>query len=272
MFSASVHYALIDVVAKDSSLTVQEAHKAVTKKGLSVSLPNFYKIVARMIDEQILSKREGKLRMHRLFLRNMKDIIQACAESEVAPADLQIAEGGQKVREAKSLYELHSIRSELLAQMSAGAKTQNAYHYTSHPYYLLGLPEQEKLQMEDLAGAFEKSYLLIGNESVLDRYACQLLARELYNITCASDVAFPSQGYFLDIIGDYMLECMLPKSVSDIFALIFTTVVREDGYKKEGFLQLMKMKLPCSLKVIYSAAHAKKLRLKIARQFEGKAL
>lgn len=56
MFRASIPYAVIGVVAKQKDHSIQSLHKYLMEKGVTISLPNFYKIIAHMIDDQILVK------------------------------------------------------------------------------------------------------------------------------------------------------------------------------------------------------------------------
>gem|GEM_PF-4090672 len=159
------------------------------------------------------------------------------------------------------------IRTDILGQLVKMYNSIPTYHYMSHPYHLLSTPLKEQTNLEDLATKGHQSLLLIGNNTFLDRYASQQLSAELYQTKCITDPAFPEEGYTVDIIGDYIVECMFPKSITDHFALFFQTILGIEGYKKELFCQVLKMKAPCMLKVIHSPEHAKKMKMKIERHF-----
>lgn len=119
--------------------------------------------------------------------------------------------------------------------------------------------------MEDLASSKEKSQILIGNISFLDKYGASLLSPQKFTAQCKENNLFPEEGYCVDIIGDYIIECTLPRHISEHFNLFFTTIMGVEGYKKDLFCQVLKMKASCSLKLIYSPEHAQKMRLKIKK-------
>jgi hypothetical protein len=67
---------------------------------------------------------------------------------------------------------------------------------------------------------------LVGNDCLSDRIGKQRY-RERAGIEtpCSTNHTFPREGYVLNIIGDYMIECILPKELSDAYHDLF---VRED--------------------------------------------
>lgn len=68
MFRICIEYTIIGCLAEEKDLTIQELYKRVGAKKIKVSLPNFYKIIARMVDSQILVKNNGKLQIHAMYL------------------------------------------------------------------------------------------------------------------------------------------------------------------------------------------------------------
>lgn len=131
----------------------------------------------------------------------------------------------------------------------------------------MSTPLKEQTNMEDLAQSEQKSYFLIGNTTFLDKYSAQQLSENLFHTKCDTNLPFPEEGYTVDVIGDYIVECMFPKGISEHFALFFNTILGIEGYKKELFCQVLKMKTPCSLKVIHSPEHAQKMKSKIEKSF-----
>lgn len=79
--------------------------------------------------------------------------------------------------------------------------------------------------MEELASGMEHAYMLIGNTNYLDRYGAQILSQKLYTTTCIDKPPFPEEGYMVDIIGDYIIECIFPKVITEHFTLFFQTIL-----------------------------------------------
>ncbi|MBP6910347.1 hypothetical protein KBC03_02005 [Patescibacteria group bacterium] len=67
--------------------------------------------------------------------------------------------------------------------------------------------------------------MLIGNTHYLDRYGSQILNNKLYTTVCTDNSPFPEEGYMVDIIGDYIIECSFPKIITENFTLFFQTIL-----------------------------------------------
>ena len=272
MFRSSVPYAVISIVSKQRDLSVQALHQQLSTKWVSVSLPNFYKIIAHMVDDQILIRPKWKIQLHALFMRYLFGITEESTKiyhAQETNTLQQIAIWQQETREESNLYELNVIRADLLGQLVKMHDSVRTYHYTSHPYFLLSTPLKEQTNLEDLASEQHRSHFLIGNTTFLDRYAAQQLSPELYETKCVDDAAFPEEWYSVDIIGDYIVECMFPRNVTEHFALFFNTIVGIEGYNKELFCQVLKMKSPSTLKVIHSPEHAQRMKMKVEKYFSS---
>lgn len=270
MFRSSVPYAVIGVVSQQRNLSVQGLYEQICNSGISVSLPNFYKIIAHMVDDQILIRPKGRIQLHSLFMRYLLGLTEASNKAyfDQENSSIQnIAVGQQEVRNENNLYDLNVIRMDLLGQLVKMHEGEISYHYCSHPYQLLATPLKEKTNLEELTTSEDKSYMLIGNNTFLDRYAASQLSDEKFIIQCADkEIPFPAEGYCVDIIGDYIVECMLPQNLGELFAPFFHMVVWIEWYKPELLYQILKMKSQCSIKLIHSPEHAKKMKMKIKKQ------
>lgn len=270
MFRSSIPYAVIGVVSKQKDLSVQWLYEQVCNAGISVSLPNFYKIIAHMVDDQILIRPKGRVQLHALFMRYLFGLTEASTKAYFDQENSSIhhiAVGQQESWEENTLYDLNVIRMDLLWQLVKMHEWETSYHYCSHPYHLLATPLKEKTNLEELTTSEDKSYILIGNNTFLDRYAAQQLADDKFLIKCADkETPFPTEGYCVDIIGDYIVECMLPQNMSEHFVPFFQTIVWIEWYKPELLCQVLKMKSPCTIKLIHSPEHAQKMKMKIKKQ------
>jgi hypothetical protein len=64
---------IIDIFQLYPSLTVQELHSHLITK-VKISLPNLYKIVADLIDKQILLKHHKQLSLHTIRVAHIKSL------------------------------------------------------------------------------------------------------------------------------------------------------------------------------------------------------
>lgn len=90
MFLLNTDNAIISCLSEQKDLTMQELYDNVTKKQIKVSLPNFYKIVSRLIDEQVLVKSKGKLQIHAMYLHYITTLANHMQETYFSDSDYHI--------------------------------------------------------------------------------------------------------------------------------------------------------------------------------------
>ncbi len=71
MFWEEAENLVISCLTEYKDISVQELYKYITKKNISISLPNFYKIISRMIERQMLVKVKGKLQLHAMYIHHL---------------------------------------------------------------------------------------------------------------------------------------------------------------------------------------------------------
>ncbi len=117
MFRIDIDHAVITCLAESKDLSMQELYARITEKNMKVSLPNFYKIIGRMIDHQILVKSKGKLQIHAMYLHYIIGLANSVQETYFSDTSYKISNlqsGEQQVFTAPSLYDLDVIWMDLL--------------------------------------------------------------------------------------------------------------------------------------------------------------
>jgi hypothetical protein len=271
MFRIRIEYTIIACLAERKDISIQDLYACVNTKNTKVSLPNFYKIVGRMVDSQVLVKARGRLQIHSMYLHfivSLADNIKKTYFSNRWYNDLEnIKVWETQSFNASSLYDLDVIRMDILAQLMKKYPWEIWYYYNSHPYHMLSMTDKETANMEEIGHGLEKSYFLFGNKSFLDSYGWELYKMHGYSVNCSEKTSFPDEGYLANIIGDYIIECMLPKNLTQHYKIFFDSVSSMKDFNVQMFSHIVKMKENCSFKLIYSPEHAKKMKQKIKKHF-----
>lgn len=58
---------LITSLIQHKEVSIQDLHAHVSKE-YQISLPNFYKVISKLLEEQILIKEQGKLSLHNRWI------------------------------------------------------------------------------------------------------------------------------------------------------------------------------------------------------------
>lgn len=178
MFLKEPQTIVCTLLSDHKHLTIQKLYDQATQRGLGISLPNFYKIIAKLIDEQVVVKKDGTLQLHGMRVQHtvmLADKIKTNYLHDDAINIDKIKPGQNKIFEATSLYELDIIRTDIFGELYAKNTGQEAYYYNSHPYHILGMPDKEKTNLEELGKKMAKTYFVFGNTTFLDQYGADML-------------------------------------------------------------------------------------------------
>ncbi len=270
MFLNDIKTLVCTILSDQKWLTVQKLYNIV-KRTVTISLPNFYKIIAKLIDEQVIVKKNMKLQLHDMRIQHTLMLADKIKLHYIQDEEVHIEKlkpWQSQVFEAPSLYDVDILWTDALSKLYAKYTWDIAYYYNSHPYHILGMTQKEKWNLTALGKKMAKTYFLFWNTSFLDIYGSELLQMQWYEIRCINTTSFPEEWYCINIIWDYLIEILFPDSITQYFKIFFESVHNTKWFNTEMFTSIMKMKATCTLKIIHSPEHAKKMTSKIKQYFK----
>jgi len=269
IFTKPLYDTIFTILSQEKGHSIQSLQKAVNKEE-KISLPNFYKIIDQLLEKQILTKEKGEIRLHSAwiisFLELAENIKQHYLNDNTIAIDLK--EGEQKIFYASWLIDLDNIRANILSNLgNIHGKNESSYIYNSHPSHILGMQETESVNFKNLWKQTQKIYFLIGNESPLDLYGADLLRMQWPEVLCNNKTKFLKEGYFVNIIGDYILEVMTPQILTQYFKTFFDNTKKIKDFTPELFQQIFKMKANCKLTFRRNKKDAEMFKKEIKKYF-----
>lgn len=270
MFLDTIEYHIFSTLAQQKDLAVQQLYDKLKKNNIAQSLPWFYKVIKKLINDQTIIKKSGKLQLHSMYVNYLINLSGWLQQNYIEEnmVDIENLKGGeQKIFYGSSLYELDLVRANIMWQLVIKYPNDESFNYNSHPYGTLAMPERDSVNLQELWKNVKKTYFLIGNSSFLDQYGANLLNLQWYEIKCISNTSFLDEWYCLNVIWDYIVDCIFPTTITEYFKIFFHTVDTPDKFNISLFKNIAKMKERRSMKLTYSPEHAKKLREKIRKYF-----
>ncbi len=260
----AVYDAIIEVLIKEKSLNIQDIHKKIEEKIL-VSLPNFYKIIAKLIADQILIKENKKISIHKrwiLAISNLSERMNGISAYYIDGEIIKLKDGKFLEYFWGSILEIDSLWWSLMMMVNNYyGKNIDTFVYQAHPYYMLWTKETE-------IGFFEQEmklstiHFLIWNTSVLDMYGIKFYENIGLKIQATENVPFPREGYCITIIGDYIFEFIYPENSIQYFWLLFDTTTSLELYNPELFRRIFEIRVRCKLTVRRNKRYADEVRTK----------
>ncbi len=267
----SIYDSIIHKLIDHKWSTIQELHTYL-KKDIKVSLPNFYKIIGRLIDEQVVIKEDGKLFLHSrriLWFLDLADELKNTYLTEKSSV-AQLKEGQSIYHESSSIESLDWVRwDRMLAVNRIYGKEESTYVYQARPYYALWMNKTEMAFFKQ-ANKVADVYFLTGNENFLDKYGTNLY-KHIGVMALASDtVPFLKDWYCVTVIGDYVFEVLYPKEISDYFKIFFDTIKDLKNFNETLFHRIFEMKANCKLTLRRDSNQAKNIKKAFQKEFNKK--
>ncbi len=267
--------AILEAVAAKPGITMGELH-AVLKKNknadANVSLQHLYRVVTRMIDEQILLKLKGKLSLNLMWIsyveffaqRAQKNTLEMLAKDEMFP----LKDGQRRSFTAESLTSVETIWNHLLVQLYRVTQEKNLYKYNSHAWMQLGKHTIDRQFYEQLSARGIVCRWLFGNDTPLDRYGIAQ-NNPVFPSVIAPNPPFPTEGYSLTVYGEYMIECFLPENVASHLGKLFASAKDEKTFDRQVLLDLFSLKAKYKVTVWRNAEQAEILKKKMGFYFDA---
>lgn len=249
--------------------SIQELHSNVSKEH-NISLPNFYKIIGKLIGDQIIVKENGKLFLHNrwiLWFLDLADNLKRTYLSETWNI-AQIKEGQAIYHEATSIESLDWVRGDwMLSVNRIYGKTESTYVYQSRPYYALWMHKTEMAFFEQ-AKKLADVFFLAWNENFLDIYGAALYKKIWVESLATQNVPFIKDWYCVTVIWDYVFEVLYPKEISDYFKIFFDSIKNIKDFNEDLFHRIFEMKSNYKLTLRHDTIQARNIEKVFEKAFE----
>lgn len=258
IFFKPVYDAIITTLIQHTALSIQDLYWHI-KHSQKISLANFYKVIQKLVEQQVLYKEQWLLYIHSKRIVALQRIVNEL-QSTYQQHRTILPKPWETLRyNANSLKELDGIRDEVLLTMARKYwKSQPFYNYNAHAYNFYGMWNLDKGLFEQLSTLSNQCYMVLWNDTPLDTYAASIYSKTWVRTTCTTTHTRPQKWYYLNLMWSYSVECVFPTIVSEYFETIFSTT--DISTINQPSIQLMfATKVPCKITVKNNEKHAERL-------------
>lgn len=261
----AVQAAVIDVLLQHPFSSIAEIKERVEQDhGLSFSRQHFYKVLADMRTYQLVSKVKSGYVVEMRWIAALQNYCQGAmtnlSNMKWQTSDFPLEEGQRKEYFAKNLSALDPIWDNITLSLFRLTGEEEELSYTPHLYWRLNTRYSFQ-EFERLCSIFKlQSYELVGSSSPLDVYAKSLITSDTIDrtVTLCSDSPFTSEGFTFQVIGDYLIEFVMPPSLRIHFDNLFATVESVKELNQDYYNSIFTIEEMCKLTVSRNPAKAAK--------------
>jgi hypothetical protein len=263
IFPKELHHDIIWTIAEQKHINIIALHESLQHKH-NISLKNFYKVVNQFLDLHILNKEKKLLSLNMRRIEELETLVTISkATAETKQSQYLLAPWQHKHYHAQSIHLIDSIWWDILMSFNDFyAKQEPVYIYYSHAHYMIG-QEQSETQFRKhwhLVPDQAKTTFFIWNQSYLDLCGIERYRDIWANIFSYHDHPFLREGYYFNVIGDYIIEFIHPKMCSDYFQVFFDSVEHIEKLNLEIFQNIFHMRQPCALRVSHNPQQAEQMK------------
>lgn len=266
-----IYDAIVHKLIEHKWSTLQELHKHVNQE-YQISLPNFYKIINKLIDSQIIIKERWKLFFHNrwvLWFINIADELKKTYLTEIGSVT-QLSEWQTIYHEASNIETLDGVRWDWMLQINRMYwDKESTYVYQARPYYALGMNKTEMAFFKE-AKKVAEIYFLTWNTKFLDKYGANLYTEIGVSSKATDDTPFMKDWYCVTVIWDFVFEVLYPKEISDYFKMFFESIRELKDFNEDLFHRIFEMKANCKLTLRRDAIQAKNIKNIFKKSFDIK--
>ena len=262
--------AIIELLAENKVLSTAKLIKMLLdQRKIKMSKANFYKIIVKMVDHQILVKTGDNVALNMTWATTLYKYAELIYQQKANDLEAfpPFKQGEQRIFSAESLDKIDAIWTHLVLYLFTQEKDKNIYVYEAHPWYLLGRPATERRMYESCYLQGKEIKMLIGNETFLDKYGYKLHKTTPCDVIINDKPPFPKEAYTFWLCGEYVIECHFPDLISQYFASFFETTKTIKTFDLDTFNGIFHIKVPAQLKVSRNKKKAEELSKSIKNFF-----
>jgi hypothetical protein len=146
-------------------------------------------------------------------------------------------------------------------------KNEPVYIYNPHEWFLLARKENELELFNNISRKGHRLLLTVGNDSFLDRHVNKYFDNNFSQYHVRSKQLFNENNYYLNIIGDFLIEVWMDKKVSDKIDGLYQEAKSFNKDVDEELKRIVGME--SKMKIVISRNHkkAEKIKSSLKRHF-----
>ncbi len=211
---------LLEIFASHKNMSVKQITLLLKKMGKSSTEQGIYRVLRKLQKDGIIVKLKNQYNIRIPWLLEVSALMEKMEYTYLAGEYFHelVPKGKEKyVWKFSNIFKMCNFWSELLIAVAKNTKSKNktALNYSPHLWYVLIQKEQENQFINSYLSEIEKSYMIIGSRSPLDKHSLTLFApqnpKEQRYLASEQEYIEKKRSTYIDVIDDYIIHTSFDK-------------------------------------------------------------
>ncbi len=204
--------AILEIFASHKNLTVKDLVILLKKMAKPSTEQGIYRVLRKLQKDGIIIKFKNQYNIRIPWLLEVSALMEKMEYTYLGGDYFKelVPKGKEKYTwKFSNIFKMCNFWSEILIAVAKNSKNKIALNYSPHLWYVLIQREQENQFVNSYLSEMEKSFMVIGSRSPLDKYSLSLFApnnpKEQRYLASEEEYIQSKRSAYIDIIGEYII-------------------------------------------------------------------
>lgn len=260
---------IITSLASQQSLAANDLlKKAMALSGKTYSIQGIYKEINTLQKEGAVVKLRNKysLRLPWVFdfISLADKMSEAYIERPLIPFILPEL-NKKEIWHFSNLLKMNDFWGHILLMLTQQSKHKIILGWNPHPWFHLVQTKQEAQYIKALKLAHTKLYLIVGGNSLLDKWTEKFWDKEAVRFSYGISEFQNQRSAYLNIIDDYVLTVKLEPKTAQAIDTVYQNTKSMNDLNLQSILSIFNQKTKCTIWLEKNPKKAKKLKFKFKK-------
>lgn len=253
---------------EEKLVTVLAKHPESTVKQLLARVPSYtsqalYKELTKLCREGVVFKEGKKFSLNWTWINSLLRFGEETRASYLRSSTALVPAASKRLEHHfSSLLAADDFWAHAVVSLFAHTKAPCMFEWMPHPWFELIHKEKEDLFRATLRSQGRKIYMILGNDTYLDRICSKLWETPVYEYSFAKSPFEALQSEYFDVIGDCILRLKLDKTYAKELQAYYRRTSSKDQVNASELVGLLSRKTNVRIVIERNQLKAKRLQKK----------
>jgi len=266
----TIAQAILAVFATTPTVRIERLHRAINAQFMGCSQRAVYKEVAKLVEQGIVIGVGGNYSLSLTWILSLNQLSERFYSQAVEPAALShcLPLTGKRVSwKFRDLQHLDRLWLQLMFLLFELSESRRMFVWVPYFWFDLVHFQKDLEAQEAMKVAGNKMYMILGNDSFIDRLPTKYWSRQVYEWSYAKGPFENERSTNYDLIDDYILTVKLDQRTTNAIDTFFRSVRSKSDLGRIREFETIKTSAQATLTLEHSPRKAKVLRRKFLDYF-----